>query len=224
MTDKQIIDLTEIDKKYKDKCSLIKAGKCKNVNIFIEQSRKLKVKEQECERWKSNFNGKVSAIEEILKQLDQLKAENDELKEELNKKYSVSGFNVIFMKEHIHELQDQVLELTETIKKQNGEYDKLRQSYEHTSNSLHCFIKKGSELRYANIAMKNKYRKEVNKQRESIERFKTFLNELKELLNHCSKQDICTTCDYSEECNLGDEEIPTYDICKFLLNKINQHQ
>ena len=44
-------------------------------------------KEQECEelkedreRWKSNFNGKVSAIEELLKQLDQLKAENEELK------------------------------------------------------------------------------------------------------------------------------------------------
>ena len=52
MTDKQIIDLTEIDKKYKDKCSLIKAGKCKNVNIFIEQSRKLKAKEQECNRLK----------------------------------------------------------------------------------------------------------------------------------------------------------------------------
>ena len=52
MTDKQIIDLTEIDKKYKDKCSLIKAGKCKNVNIFIEQSRKLKAKEQECKRLK----------------------------------------------------------------------------------------------------------------------------------------------------------------------------
>ena len=35
------IDLTEIDKKYKDKCSLIKAGKCKNVNIFLKNSREL---------------------------------------------------------------------------------------------------------------------------------------------------------------------------------------
>ena len=218
-------------------------------NRIVELNKSIQAKEQEYEKlrqyhnkcceefekekkeWLEKYNqvsrdfysGKYCNAEKC-QQLDQLKAENDELKEELNKKYSVSGFNVIFMKEHIHELQDQVLELTEIIKKQNGEYDKLRQSYEHTSNSLHCFIKKGSELRYANIAMKNKYRKEVNKQRESIERFKTFLNELKELLNHCSKQDICTTCDYSEECNLGDEEIPTYDICKFLLNKINQHQ
>lgn len=176
--------------------------------------RECKPKYFQCSHYVKCLEKKLQAKEEECKKL----------KEEVNRKYSVSGFNVVFMNEHIHELQDQVLELTETIKKQNGEYDKLRQSYEHTSNSLHCFIKKGSELRYANIAMKNKYRKEVNKQRESIERFKTFLNELKELLNHCSKQDICTTCDYSEECNLGDEEIPTYDICKFLLNKINQHQ
>ena len=46
-------------------------------------------KEQECEelkkdreRWKSNFNGKVSAIEELLQQLDQLKQTNEELKKE----------------------------------------------------------------------------------------------------------------------------------------------
>ena len=48
----------------------------------------LKAKEQECEelkedieRWKSNFNGKVSAIEELLQQLDQLKAKEQALDE-----------------------------------------------------------------------------------------------------------------------------------------------
>ena len=51
-----------------------------NPNCYYKQ---LKRKEQECEelkedreRWKSNFNGKVSAIEELLQQLDQLKAKN----------------------------------------------------------------------------------------------------------------------------------------------------
>lgn len=34
-----LIDLNTIDEKYKDKCSLIKAGKCKNVNLFIKQSK-----------------------------------------------------------------------------------------------------------------------------------------------------------------------------------------
>ena len=50
--------------------------------------KQLKAKEQECERlkketerWKSNFNGKVSAIEELLQQLNQLKAELDLFKQ-----------------------------------------------------------------------------------------------------------------------------------------------
>ena len=54
--------------------------------------KQLKRKEQECEelkedreRWKSNFNGKVSAIEELLHQLDQLKAENEELRRSITK-------------------------------------------------------------------------------------------------------------------------------------------
>ena len=101
MTDKQIIDLTEIDKKYKDKCSLIKAGKCKNVNIFIEQSRKLKAKEQECERLKKSIEhwkmehkeakAKAAWTYDLVKkrlgeQLDKLKAENEKLKKDLHQK------------------------------------------------------------------------------------------------------------------------------------------
>ena len=35
-----LIDLGKINEKYKDKCSLIKAGTCKNVNLFIKQSMK----------------------------------------------------------------------------------------------------------------------------------------------------------------------------------------
>lgn len=95
MTDKQIIDLTEIDKKYKDKCSLIKAGKCKNVNIFIEQSRKLKAKEQECEELKEQLDSISREAEDfddeaqeiftektnLEIELTQLKAENKILKE-----------------------------------------------------------------------------------------------------------------------------------------------
>ena len=54
--------------------------------------KQLKRKEQECEelkedveRWKSNFNRKVSAIDELLHQLDQLKAENEELRRSITK-------------------------------------------------------------------------------------------------------------------------------------------
>ena len=53
-----------------------------NIEGLKEQ---LTLKTQECERWKSNFNGKVSAIEDILQQLDQLKAGNEDLKKRFKK-------------------------------------------------------------------------------------------------------------------------------------------
>ena len=56
-----------------------KVNKCKYYTLY----KQLKRKEQEFEelkedreRWKSNFNGKVSAIEELLQQLDQFKVKN----------------------------------------------------------------------------------------------------------------------------------------------------
>ena len=55
---------------------------------IVELNKTIQAKEQECEelkkdreRWKSNFNGKVSAIEELLQQLDQLKAELEQEKD-----------------------------------------------------------------------------------------------------------------------------------------------
>ena len=61
---------------------------CKDVDIKYCYFKQLKRKEKECEelkedreRWKSNFNGKVSAIEELLQQLDQLKAKEQALDE-----------------------------------------------------------------------------------------------------------------------------------------------
>ena len=106
MTDKQIIiDGVDVSKcKYFDcdskKCKaeyyvrhgyeIVEYDSCReNPNCYYKQ---LKRKEQECEelkedveRWKSNFNGKVSAIEELLHQLDQLKAENEELRRSITK-------------------------------------------------------------------------------------------------------------------------------------------
>ena len=61
---------------------------CKDVDVKYCYFKQLKRKEQECEelkedreRWKSNFNGKVGAIEELLQQLDQLKAKEQALDE-----------------------------------------------------------------------------------------------------------------------------------------------
>ena len=48
------------------------------------------------------------------------------------------------------------------------------------------------------------------------------LTEIKEIAEHCMQQDICTTCDNSDRCHIEDEEIPTYDVCKLILQKISE--
>lgn len=71
----------DFDVKIKHFCSNWH-NSCESVNNNNCYFKQLKRKTQECEelkkdieRWKSNFNGKVSAIEELLQQLDQLKEE-----------------------------------------------------------------------------------------------------------------------------------------------------
>ena len=51
---------------------------------------------------------------------------------------------------------------------------------------------------------------------------KDCLTEIKEIAENCMKQDICTTCDNSDKCHIEDEEIPTYDVCKLILQKISE--
>ena len=95
MTDKQIIiDGVDVAKcrcftsewDFNNCGHICKGTECKYKRLWYK--KQLKAKEQECEelkedreRWKSNFNGKVSAIEELLKQLDQLKQTLAEIKE-----------------------------------------------------------------------------------------------------------------------------------------------
>lgn len=54
------------------------------------------------------------------------------------------------------------------------------------------------------------------------DKLKTCLTEIKEIAENCIKQDICTTCDNSDRCHIEDEEIPTYDVCKLILQKISE--
>lgn len=195
MTDKQIIDVCPYQgecsisgcKRNDDGCFVRQLFEERNraENRIVELNKSIQAKEQECEElrqyhnkcceefekekkeWLEKYNqvsrdfysGKYCNAEKC-QQLDQLKAENDELKF------------------------------------QNKRLDEVA-TYWHKS---------------------------IFKVERNERKLKQTLTELGTILTHCMQQDICTTCDYSEECNLGDEEIPTYDICKFLLNKINQHQ
>lgn len=94
--------------------------------VIRELQDKLKAKEQECERlkadverWKSNFNGKVTAIKELLQQLDQLKAKNEELKRRL-------------------EVKGNILKLTDEAKNEySKENKKLKQTLAEIKEIIH---------------------------------------------------------------------------------------
>ena len=58
--------------------------------------------------------------------------------------------------------------------------------------------------------------------RQENKKLKQTLTEIKEIAEHCIKQDICTFCDYSDKCYIEDAEIPTYDVCKLILQKISE--
>ena len=76
---------------------------------------------------KECYNEPYCSLNQVLEQLNaykmeadegkeinaELKAENDDLKKEINNKYSVSNFNVIFMREHIHNLKQTLAEIKE---------------------------------------------------------------------------------------------------------------
>lgn len=76
------IDLSEIDKKYKGKCSLIKAGKCKNVNIFLQQSR-------ENAELKEKIKKYATINEQDTKDYAELKAENARQKKTIEKQWKL---------------------------------------------------------------------------------------------------------------------------------------
>ena len=98
-----------------------KVNKCKYYKLY----KQLKAKEQECEelkedreRWKSNFNGKVSAIEELLQQLDQFKVKNiknsktlTEIKEIAEKQVKHSPDGETFSRPEIKQILQKISEV-----------------------------------------------------------------------------------------------------------------
>lgn len=183
MTDKQIIiDGVEVNEcayfLYPLGCNSLDSKTCQCINddCYYKQ---LKAKERECERlkeerdtwhyqWKKQYEICESLSDDIDKlcgQLDQLKAENEDLKQFLSEE----------------PLAIQALQ------------------------SAYSDYKKRSEVFF-----------------EMIGENKQTLTEIKEITEHCMKQDICTICDYSDKCHIEDEGIPTYDVCKLILQKINE--
>ena len=140
--------------------------------------------------------------------------------------FSVDELNYIMQKLISKEQECDVLRklaethLAETINMQR-ELDQL-------TEELAISIQENEEGREINAELKadnehlSEKEKEARHYLEEAYKFKQALTEIKEIAEHCVKQDICTTCDNSDKCHIEDEEIPTYDVCKLILQKIKE--
>ena len=53
-------------------------------------------------------------------------------------------------------------------------------------------------------------------------RLEDLQQEIKTIAETCMTKDACFECKYSDDCYIEDPEIPTYDICKLLIQKITK--
>ena len=130
-------------------------------------------------------------------------------------------------------------EMEEKLKRKEQECEELKKAYTDCAESRLIFVNKTEEflhqlhqLTAENEELKkqnNQFDNGINEQFSKIVELegrnnllKVILTEIKEIAEHCIKQDICTICDYSDKCHIEDEEIPTYDVCKLILQKISE--
>jgi chromosome segregation ATPase len=157
---------------------------------IVELNKTIQAKEQECKNNKTAYQMELDIFnQECLNLLEELKAKEQEC-EELKKQHQADkGLITSTGKMNYQLLQ---------------EYDKLKAENKELKNQIEDVDVLCSE-------------------KESlIDKCLQTLTDIKEIAEHCIKQDICTTCDNSEKCHIEDEEIPTYDVCKLILQKISE--
>ena len=117
-----------------------------------------------------------------------------------------------------YELREQLDQLKEQLEAYKMEADEGKE--------INAELKaENEELKFQNKRLEEValyWHKRIFKVERSERKLKQTLTEIKEIAEHCIKQDICTTCDNSNRCHIEDEEIPTYDVCKLILQKISE--
>ena len=154
-----------------------------------ELEDKLTAKEQECERLKNE------RTIDLVKQLDQLKAENDELKTKL-----------------INWLGKEGLRQSE------------KEFYEQQLEAYKMEAEEGKEIN-AELKSDNKYLNDLlNQALKDYEKAVQTLTEIKEIAEvcQCHNVDGCYECKHFDYCDIEDAEIPTRDVCKLILQKISE--
>ena len=174
-------------------------------------------------------DGKVPNEESCKKCEDDLKRkeqECEELKKELDFKKNMYECARADEKDKFEEILELKAE-NETLFKAIEEVNKINKELEAENERLKkeirlyaCIDKWGTEQCHcACRCLGNEFCDAAEGKMKNI---KQTLADIKEIAEHCIKQDICTTCDYSDKCHIEDEEIPTYDVCKLILQKISE--
>lgn len=164
-----------------------------------ELYKQLKHKDQELQEAMDNYvQLDLQRVKEYNELVDLYKAKEQEC-EELNA-------------ENIS-LRDRVSKLERAILRRNEQLDQLKVENEALKKTIMYKCPQCGE-EYLSPIGASLY--------EENNKLKQILTEIKEIAKHCIKQDICTTCDYSDKCHIEDEEIPTYDVCKLILQKIRE--
>jgi hypothetical protein len=66
-------------------------------------------------------------------------------------------------------------------------------------------------------------RENNKKLKQEIDKYKQTLEEIRETSKQCMAKDLCSIdCDYADRCCIEDAEVPTYDICKLIIEKISE--
>ena len=183
---------------------------CKNIACYNleEQLKKEKHSHEHTKVW----------IGEYIKKHPYRKEEYEQLKAELKSSKELRNYTYDCCKRAGEELAKnsfdwdgkeknlvvQAIELNERFNQLKAENNELKKCYKNNSALL--------DFEETNTT------KIVNK----VMKLEKTLTEIKEIATHCMKQDICTTCDNSDKCHIEDEEIPTYDVCKLILQKISE--
>ena len=64
--------------------------------------------------------------------------------------------------------------------------------------------------------------KELEQLKAENDKLRTCLQEIKAIAEGCITKDTCYDCKYCDNCYIEDAEIPTYDVCKLIIQKITK--
>lgn len=232
MTDKQIIEYKHMKCTKDDCCHYCGSIFCGYVDDIENLEKAYRAKEQECEELKNIINEATEskldlksflvgeAIQnEYEEQLDQLKAEVKSKTEYIQEQRDIINQ---YSKEIEMYKKCQGKRASKREEELKAENKRLKHDNGYEVGALERTI---DNLKAENDNIKETFDglfKVQYKLADNNKKLRQCLTEIKEIAEHCIKQDICTICDYSDKCHIEDEEIPTYDICKLILQKISE--